>query len=99
MAGRSAHFRVESDGTKGPKGVRASIFLQKYMLPRNEDMTDVLNVKTSYTLKKDPALGASAPDILVYRQGGIVFYLVSDQPGGFDLIKTAFGMPDSSGPY
>ncbi len=99
MAGRSAHFRVESDGAKGAKGIRASIFLQKYMLPRNEDKTDVLNVKTSYTLKKDPALGAGAPDILVYRQGGIVFYLVSDQPGGYDLIKAAFGMPDSSGPY
>lgn len=97
--GRSAHYRLETDGTKGPKGVRVSLFLQKYVLPKNEDGTDVLAVRTSYTLKKDAAMAAGAPDILVYRQGGLVFYLVTDQPGGYDLVKAAYQIPDPIGPY
>ncbi len=99
QAGRSAHFRLETDGTKGSKGVRVSLFLQKYMLPKSDDGKDVLDIRTSYTLKKDAALGVGAPDILVYRQGGLVYYLVTDQPGGYDLVKAAFRIPDPKGPY
>lgn len=99
VAGRSAHFRLESDGSKGAPGVRASLFLQKYMLPPTDSGEQVLQYRTAYTLKKDPALGEGAPDIIVYRQGGLVYYLVADQPGGYDLVKTAFQIPDPIGPY
>lgn len=97
--GQSAHFRLETDGTKGAKGVRVSLFLQKYTLPPNDDNTEVLAKRTSYTLKPDAALGANAPPILVYRAGGLVYFLVTETPGGYDLVKQAFGMPDPIGPY
>lgn len=94
QAGRSAQFRIEN-----PDGTRVSVFLQKYMLPPNDDGSDILAKKTSYTLKKDPALAPSAPDIHVYRQAGIVYYLVTETPGGYDRVKAAFGWPDPIGPY
>jgi hypothetical protein len=96
---RSAVFRFETDGSKGQAaGVRCTVCLQKYMLPRRDDGTDPLALKTSYTLKAD-GLEGGAPPILVYRQGGLVFYLISDKPGGYDLFKQAFGIPEPQESY
>lgn len=95
---RSAVFRFVSDGTKGAAGVRCTVCLQKYMLAMDDNNRPAMEVRTSYTLKGD-GLEGGAPPILIYRQGGIVFYLIADQPGGYDLFKSAFSIPDAVGPY
>ena len=96
---RSAVYRLESDGSQGSAGVRCTVCVQKYMLINNEsDNQPPLKLRTSYRLKPD-GLEGGAPPIIVYRQGGIVFYLIADQPGGYDLFKKAFSIPEPEGDY
>ncbi len=95
---RSAVFRLETDGTVGTAGVRTTLFLQKYLLEPDDEGNHPLKIKTSYTLKNDPSL-SGAPPIFVYRQGGLIFYLLTETPGGYDLVKKAFGMPEPVGDY
>lgn len=97
--GQSAQFRLVTDGTKGAAGARVSLFLQKYRLPPNDDGSDILGKKTAYSLKAGGELGKDAPPILVYRDGGIVYFAVTETPGGYDALKQAFGWPEPSGAY
>lgn len=98
-AGQSAHFRMVTDGTRGPAGTKVSLFLQKYRLPPKDDGSDILGKKTAYTLKPGGELGKDAPPILVYRDGGLVYFAVTETPGGYDLVKQVFNWPEPIGAY
>ena len=90
---RSAHLRFETDGTKGAAGERVSLFLHGYSgfpeIPEGQSMR----------LRADKALGEGAPPIVVWRKGGILYFIASESLAARDLARQALSIPEPTRDY
>lgn len=88
--GKSMQFRLapEKADVKG----ELSLFIQQYR------QMPVLDDKTSYTLP-GRGLGAGAPDITIWRRGGLLCCLVSNTTQGMGLLRQALGAEEPKKPY
>ncbi len=84
--GASAHTRVDTGGQ------RVSIFLQNYDIRDRE-----LEAGKAYTLAAEDTLGAGTPPIVVWRKGGVVYFIVAEQAEAMSATRSALGIPEPSG--
>lgn len=89
----SAHFRFETDGTKGPAGQHVSLYLQKY-LGEAAGQAD-LPPDSCVWLKPGPELGSGAPTMVVWKpRGGLVYYIVAESPAARDTLRAGLRVPE-----
>lgn len=86
--GKSAHFKLGTD--KG--GAQMSLFVMKnWESPKIGDAE-------AYTLA-GRGLGAEAPPITIWRRGGLVYALVSNNASGMGVLRQALGAPEPKKAY
>jgi hypothetical protein len=82
--GRSAHLLFATDA-----GVWASVFLQQYLAKPELEMNEAYSLDVR---------GLGAP-VVVWRPGGQIHYLVSEQPEGVATLRRALGIPEPARRY
>jgi hypothetical protein len=95
--GRSAQYLFLTDASSSQPGQRVSLFLQ--VDRRILDGLEPLEIGKAYSMKPTKELGAGAPDIVVCKKGGLVYYLVANTPAALAQLKGAYSIPDPSGKF
>jgi len=88
--GQSVHLRLASLPGKPATEVQFSLFIKQYrQLPKLDDMT-------ALTL---PGRGLGDAPIVVWRKGGLIYYLVANSADGIAVLRQGLGTPEPKNPY
>lgn len=88
---RSGHYTFDT-----ASGEHVSMFVQGDR--RAQAQLSDLERGKAYTIPAPASLGAGAPDIIVFKRGGPIFYFVAATQSALDPILTAYLVPPPSGP-
>jgi hypothetical protein len=86
----SAEYAFDTAG-----GEHVSMFVQ--VDRRAQAQLSDLQQRTAYSIPAPAALGAGAPDIIVFKRGGPIYYFVAAKQSALDPILKAYSVPPPSG--